>query len=346
MSVVKSKVELKSSSRQLATVIDLNKCMGCQTCTVACKNIWTRREGTEHMRWASVSTTPGPGYPRDWQEKGGGYGETGEMIPGKLTSMIDCGDNLQFNNEEVFAENNGKQVRLIASTGSGQKPEWGYNWNEEQASGEWPNPYYFYLPKKCNHCSNAPCIDACSRNAIAKREDGIVLIDQAKCTGHRHCIEACPYKMIYFNPVSKKSEKCIDCFPRVDQKIAPACNRQCVGRTRAYGHLDDENSQVYKLVKKWKVALPLHPEYGTEPNVYYVPPWSAFAFDEMGRLTDTMRLPLEVLEGYFGPNVKATLDVLIAEREKRKRGEKSEIMELLISKKWSDRFAEFTAEPA
>jgi DMSO reductase family type II enzyme iron-sulfur subunit len=345
MTVENTKLELKSSERQLATVIDLNKCMGCQTCVVACKNIWTRREGTEHMRWANVSTTPGPGYPRDWQQKGGGYDGTQTMVPGQLTNMVDCGDHFQFNNEQVFEPNQGEPVRLIASTSTGEKPQWGYNWNEDQASGQWPNAYYFYLPRKCNHCTNAPCIDACSRNAISKQEDGIVLIDQSRCNGYRHCIEACPYKMIYFNPVLKKSEKCIECFPRVEQGIAPACNRQCVGRTRAYGYLDDKNSQVHKLVKKWQVALPLHPEYGTQPNVYYVPPWSAFAYDSEGRLTETMRLPVEVLEGYFGPGVRSVLDTLVKERQKRKQGEASEIMDLLISKRWSDRFAEFTGEP-
>ncbi len=345
MGAVSQKELLKSSERQLATVIDLNKCMGCQTCTVACKNTWTQREGTEHMRWANVSTTPGPGYPREWQRKGGGYDASGQMVQGQLTNMVDCGDNFQFNNEQVFSPNDGKPVRLIASTSQGEKPEWGYNWNEDQASGEWPNAYYFYLPRKCNHCSNAPCIDACSRNAIAKRADGIVLIDQDRCNGYRHCIEACPYKMIYFNPVSKKSEKCIDCFPRVEQKIAPACNRQCVGRTRAYGYLDDKDSQVHKLVQKWQVALPLHPEYGTRPNVYYIPPWSAFSYDQSGRLTDTMRLPVEVLEGYFGDRVSQVLKTLLQEREKRKQGQASEIMDLLISKRWSDRFAEFTQAP-
>ena len=77
MNETSSKQNLKASARQLATVIDLNKCMGCQSCTVACKNLWTQRPGTEHMRWANVGTYPGRGYPRDWQSKGGGYDEDG-----------------------------------------------------------------------------------------------------------------------------------------------------------------------------------------------------------------------------------------------------------------------------
>ena len=56
-----NKQDLKRAKRQLATVIDLNKCVGCQTCTVACKNLWTTRPGTEQMRWANVTTYPGKG---------------------------------------------------------------------------------------------------------------------------------------------------------------------------------------------------------------------------------------------------------------------------------------------
>lgn len=39
------------SNRQVAMVIDLNKCIGCQTCTVACKTSWTSGEGQEGMWW-------------------------------------------------------------------------------------------------------------------------------------------------------------------------------------------------------------------------------------------------------------------------------------------------------
>ncbi len=65
-----TKAELRESKRQLAAVIDLGKCMGCQTCVVACKSLWTQRPGTEHMRWMSVATCPGRGYPRDFEKKG------------------------------------------------------------------------------------------------------------------------------------------------------------------------------------------------------------------------------------------------------------------------------------
>ncbi|MDP6376946.1 MAG: respiratory nitrate reductase subunit beta [Pseudomonadales bacterium] len=342
---LRHKAGMKGSQRQLATVIDLNKCMGCQSCTVACKNIWTQRPGTEHMRWANVATYPGRGYPRDWQSKGGGYDAQSNPAQGELINLVDAGDNLQFNHDAVFHEENGQSAHLQPTTSRGEKPQWGYNWDEDQASGSWPNAFFFYIPRKCNHCSNAPCIEACSRNAISKREDGIVLIDQDRCTGHRHCVEACPYKMVYFNPVTKRSEKCIECFPRVEQGIAPACNRQCVGRTRAYGYLDDEDNQVHKLVKRWKVALPLHPECGTEPNVFYVPPMSTRAYDESGRLTQEMRIPMEILESYFGPAVGDALNTLVEQRQRRKRGESSELMDILISRRWEDRFAQFTNEP-
>lgn len=342
---IPSKQQLMNSDRQLATVIDLNKCMGCQSCVVACKNLWTEREDAHHMRWMSVATAPGPMYPRDFENKGGGYDKKGNAQTGELPSMVDSGDAFTFNHQEVLYKGKAQSEKLEPTSAQGGSPEWGYNWEEDQGAGAWPNPYFFYMPRKCNHCSHPACVDACSRNAIYKREDGIVLIDQDKCEGHRHCVAACPYKMVFFNPVTQKSEKCIECFPRIDQKIASACNRQCPGRTRAFGFLDDEKSLVYQLVERFKVAIPLHPEYGTSPNVYYVPPMSPQAFDEDSELTSEMRIPDSVLEGYFGKAVHKSLAILVAEREKKKRGKKSELMDLLISRKWQDRFAEFTRHP-
>jgi nitrate reductase beta subunit len=51
--------------RQISMVMDLNKCIGCQSCTVACKTLWTSGEGMEHILFNNVETKPGPGYPKN-----------------------------------------------------------------------------------------------------------------------------------------------------------------------------------------------------------------------------------------------------------------------------------------
>ena len=341
------KSTLMASRRQLATVIDLNKCLACQTCSVACKGLWTKHPGAEHMRFANVTNEPGAGYPRQWRGMGGGY-EGAEPRPGRLPNLSDYGGGPRsFNHEQVTRQGAGQQVHLQLLDSAGKPATWGYNWDEEVGGGQWPNPYYINLPRKCNHCSKPACVDACPKGAIYKRgSDGIVLIDQDRCSGHRFCIEACPYKAIFFNPVTQKSEKCIECFPRVDQGIAPACNRQCIGRARHYGYMDDEGGDVFKLVEKWHVALPLHPEYGTSPNVFYVPPLSPQAFDRDGKLLDEMRIPTDQLEELFGAGVPRVLAVLQQEIAKRKAGESSELIDLLVGRVWSDRFGGFDGDPA
>jgi nitrate reductase beta subunit len=54
---------------QIALVFHLDKCIGCHTCSVACKNIWTDRKGTEYMWWNNVETKPGTGYPTKWEDQ-------------------------------------------------------------------------------------------------------------------------------------------------------------------------------------------------------------------------------------------------------------------------------------
>lgn len=314
-------------------VMDLNKCIGCQTCTVACKTQWTNRNGREYMYWNNVETHPGAGYPRNWMEAGGGFDEEGNLRDGIIPDMVlDYGVPWDYNHDELF---NGDLLKPNTA------PEWGPNWDEDVGGGEYPNSYFFYIPRICNHCSNPGCLAACPREAIFKREqDGIVLVDLERCQGYRYCIAGCPYKKIYFNPKISKSEKCIFCFPRVEKGLPPACAHQCVGRIRFVGFLDDEEGQVYKLVHKYKVALPLRPDFGTQPNVYYVPPlFDPPKFDDnMAPIDNSRRVPIEYLELLFGKEVHQALETLRKEMEKRARGEESELMDILIAYSHRDMF--------
>ncbi len=54
---------------QVSMVFHLDKCIGCHTCSIACKNIWTDRKGTEYMWWNNVETKPGTGYPTMWEDQ-------------------------------------------------------------------------------------------------------------------------------------------------------------------------------------------------------------------------------------------------------------------------------------
>jgi ethylbenzene hydroxylase subunit beta/complex iron-sulfur molybdoenzyme family reductase subunit beta len=298
----------------------------------------------EYMWWNSVNTQPGRGTPRDWEQMGGGFRD-GIAQPGKLPTRADFGDAWKYNHEEVFFGGKGPKTHLKIQ---GEKPDWGPNWDEDQGAGDYPNSYYFYLPRICNHCTHPACLEACPRKAISKSpENGIVLVDEERCRGYRFCMEACPYKKIYFNHTKKVAQKCIFCFPRVEQGVANACARQCPGRVRFVGYRDDQEAPIYKLVDKWKVAIPLHPEYGTDPNVFYVPPIAPPRFGSDGKIDKSEpRIPDAYLESLFGPVVHDSLRILKAEMAKTREGGKSELMDLLIAYKWKEMFGGFDRDPA
>ena len=54
---------------QIAMVLNLDKCIGCHTCSVTCKNVWTSRQGMEYAWFNNVETKPGIGYPKDWENQ-------------------------------------------------------------------------------------------------------------------------------------------------------------------------------------------------------------------------------------------------------------------------------------
>ena len=415
---------------QVSMVFHLDKCIGCHTCSIACKNIWTDRKGAEYMWWNNVETKPGTGYPTQWEDqetyKGGWEKHNGDLklkLQGRtqglgniffnpnLPTMDDYYEPWTYQFEELFNAPEGddqptaRPISLI--TGKPIDIQAGPNWDDDLGGSpvyakndvnldalsederaqmqELEHLVFFYLPRICNHCLNPGCVAACPAGAIYKRgEDGIVLLSQDKCRAWRMCISGCPYKKTYFNWSTGKSEKCILCYPRLESGEPPACFHSCVGRIRYLGVLlydadrivevasavapalveaqrtiiEDpfnpdviasarangvtdqlidaaQKSPVYKFVKQWKIALPLHPEFRTVPMLFYVPPmlpvlakmkdgqYDIGALDREGlhpliSSLDRARLPIKYMASLFSAGntnlVKTVYHKLIAVR--------------------------------
>ena len=73
---------------QIAMVLNLDKCIGCHTCSVTCKNVWTNREGMEYAWFNNVETKPGIGYPKDWENQERWNGGWVRKRNGKLEPQI------------------------------------------------------------------------------------------------------------------------------------------------------------------------------------------------------------------------------------------------------------------
>ena len=259
--------------KQAAWVFDTNKCIACQTCTLACKNVWTSGKGQEYMWWNNVETKPWGYYPLGWDvrllEMLGPQTWRGERYTGKtIFEAAPAGEEmLGFvpESEDYISPNLGED-----ETSSPVK--------QGQYIRVPHQPWMFYLARICNHCTYPACLAACPRKSIYKREeDGIVLLDQKRCRGYQECVRGCPYKKSYFRIETQKSEKCIACYPAAEQGLQTQCVVNCIGKIRLFGYKSlfsapVEDNPIDYLVHIKKIALPLYPQFGLEPNVYYIPP--------------------------------------------------------------------------
>lgn len=390
---------------QMAMVMNLDKCIGCHTCSVTCKQAWTNRAGTEYVWFNNVETRPGMGYPRGYQDQeewkggwvrdkkgrlklkaGGRFRKLATIFSNpKMPSIHDYYEPWTYDYESLInapAQENFPVARPYSLiSGKPMAVKWSANWDDDLAGSqevatkdpmlkgiedkvkmEFEETFMFYLPRICEHCLNPSCAASCPSGAIYKRsEDGIVLVDQDKCRGWRMCVTGCPYKKVYFNHKTGKAEKCTFCYPRVEVGIPTVCSETCVGRLRYIGlvlydadkvleaaAVEDEKdlyesqrsvfldpndpqvqreaeragipgdwieaakkSPVYALINKYKVALPLHPEYRTMPMVWYIPPLSPVVdvvretghdAEDHGNLfaaIHELRIPVEYLANLF-----------------------------------------------
>ncbi|GJQ48925.1 nitrite:nitrate oxidoreductase subunit beta [Candidatus Kuenenia stuttgartiensis] len=291
---------------QFAAVFNINRCIACQTCTMACKSTWTFNKGQEFMWWNNVETKPYGGFPQSWDVKTLKLIDSPDNIwytddKDKETSQYGTGAPYgTYEGDTIFEVAKKKNINQWAVGYIPEDKEWrSPNFGEDTAkSSNQPGEYstlpehsrwFFYLQRICNHCTYPGCLAACPRKAIYKRkEDGIVLIDQKRCRGYRKCVEQCPYKKPMYRGLTRVSEKCIACYPRIEGRdsltdgrpMETRCMSACVGQIRLQGFLDDNpKNPITWLIRHQKIALPLYPQFGTEPNIYYIPPrWAPRAY--------------------------------------------------------------------
>ena len=143
------------------------------------------------------------------------------------------------------------------------------SWVNMTEKGDFPTVKRYYQPRLCNHCENAPCVEVCPVKASYKREDGIVLVDKQKCIGCGYCVASCPYNARYMSKTQKVADKCTFCDHRVDNGGEPACVKNCMGKARIFGDLNDPNSKISQLISRNAVQV-IKPEKGTKPQVFYI----------------------------------------------------------------------------
>jgi nitrate reductase / nitrite oxidoreductase, beta subunit len=144
---------------QVAMVMNLDKCIGCHTCSVTCKQTWTNRPGTEYVYFNNVETKPGTGYPdryEDQEQWKGGWtldrkGRLQLKAGGRLRKLLsifwnpdlpsidDYGDPWTYDYQTLIDAPPGTvtpSAHAISSlTGKDMRLRWGSNWDDDLAGG-------------------------------------------------------------------------------------------------------------------------------------------------------------------------------------------------------------------
>ena len=160
---------------------------------------------------------------------------------------------------------------------------------KQGGSGQFPDVEMYFLTMQCQHCANPECVSICPTGASSIAEDGTVQIDRELCIGCEACMTACPYEGVRTHVSSEPSwyldvvvgeadapshpgntvEKCTFCRNLTSRGEVPACMQLCPGRARAWGDLDDPDSEASQLLAS-RESMRLKEDAGTSPSVYYL----------------------------------------------------------------------------
>ncbi len=142
-------------------------------------------------------------------------------------------------------------------------------WVKQVEKGDFPHTRRVFSVMRCNHCTDAPCVEICPVEALYLRPDGIVDFDKNRCIGCKSCMQACPYDALYIDPETHTAAKCNYCAHRVDVGLEPACVNVCPEHAIISGDMDNPNSEISQLLGREQVTV-RKAEKGTNPNLFYI----------------------------------------------------------------------------
>jgi Fe-S-cluster-containing dehydrogenase component len=126
----------------------------------------------------------------------------------------------------------------------------------------------FFVPKLCNHCEKAPCVQVCPVGATYTSPDGVVLVDADYCVGCRYCVQACPYGARWIHPEEHVAAKCTFCYHRLQEGLLPACVEVCPTGARLFGQIGNRANPLERF-RRFNNIQVLKGHLNTEPKVFY-----------------------------------------------------------------------------
>ena len=142
-------------------------------------------------------------------------------------------------------------------------------WVKQVEKGTFPDTRRLFSVMRCNHCTDAPCVEICPTEALYTRDDGIVDFDNDRCIGCKSCMQACPYDALYIDPETHTAAKCNYCAHRIDIGLEPACVNVCPEHAIISGDMDNPESEIAQLLARQAVKT-RKPEKATQPNLFYI----------------------------------------------------------------------------
>lgn len=256
--------------KKLGLVIDLDTCVGCHACAVACKE-WNAGGFAAPLPDEEPYGKAPTGV---WFNRVHSY-EIAAVLVDDASAHADASQETPLHaSTAVTAPRGGEpgnevaHVARSATSGCGSTGE---------AIVSHP-AMTLHFPRSCLHCEEPACVTVCPTGASYKRaEDGIVLVDESKCIGCKLCSWACPYGAREYSAVEGVMKKCTLCIDRIyNENLAeaerqPACVQACPTRARHFGDLADPASKVSQLVAA-RGGVDLMPELGYKPVNKYLPP--------------------------------------------------------------------------